>query len=53
MRKIYCTKCKTYKEFRKLKMSNIWNKTLLLLVFIISAQMKMKKYLKKKNKLKD
>ena len=30
MRKIYCTKCKRYKEFIKPKASNICDKTLLL-----------------------
>ena len=30
MRKIYCTKCKKHKEFKKLKISHICDKTLLL-----------------------
>ena len=30
MRKIYCTKCKKYKEFKKPKISYIYDKTLLL-----------------------
>ena len=30
MRKIYCTKCRRYKEFKKPKISNICAKTLLL-----------------------
>ena len=30
MRKIYCTKCKKYKEFKRPKISYICNKTLLL-----------------------
>ena len=30
MGKIYCTKCKNYKAFKKLKMSNFYDKTLLL-----------------------
>ena len=30
MRGIYCTKCKKYKEFKKPKISNICDKTLLL-----------------------
>ena len=30
MRKIYCTKCKKYKEFKKPKISYTWDKILLL-----------------------
>ena len=51
MRKIYCTECKKYKELKKLKISYICDKTLLL-VFVISVVVKMKKHLKKKNQLK-
>ena len=51
MRKIYCTECKKYKELKKLKISYICDKTLLL-VFVISVLVKMKKHLKKKNQLK-
>ena len=44
MRKIYCTKCKKYKEFKIPKISYICDKT--------SVEAKMKNYLKEKNQLK-
>ena len=52
MRKLYCTKCKKYKEFKKPKISYICDKTLPFLVFITIVEVKMKKYLRKKNQLK-
>ena len=52
MRKFYCTKCKKYKEFKKPKISYICDKTLPFLVFITIVEVKMKKYLRKKNQLK-
>ena len=52
MRKFYCTKCKKYKEFKKPKISYVCDKTLPFLVFITIVEVKMKKYLRKKNQLK-
>ena len=51
MRKIYCTKCKKYKQFKKTKISCICDKNYFFLVFVTSVEMKMKKYLRKKNQL--
>ena len=47
MRKLYCIICCKYKKFEKLKISYLLQKTL----FAVSARMKMKNYLKKKNQL--
>ena len=44
MRKIYCIKCKMYKEFVI--------KNYFFLVFVTSVEVKMKKYLKKNAQLK-
>ena len=52
MRKFYCTKCKKYKEFKKPKISYVCDKTLPFLVFITIVEVKMKKYVRKKNQLK-
>ena len=52
MRKFYYTKCKKYKEFKKPKISYVCDKTLPFLVFITIVEVKMKKYLRKKNQLK-
>ena len=52
MRKFYCTKCKKYKEFKKPKISYVCDKTLPFLVFITIVEVKMKKYLRKNNQLK-
>ena len=52
MRKFYCTKCKKYKEFKKPKISYVCDKTLPFLVFITIVEVKIKKYLRKKNQLK-
>ena len=48
MRKIYCTKRKKYKEFKKPKISYVST----CLVFVASVGVKIKKYLWKKNQLK-
>ena len=52
MRKIYCTKCKRCKEFKKPKVPYICDKKLLLLVFATNLEVNMEKYLRKKNQLK-
>ena len=53
MRKIYCTKCKKYKEFKKPKISYICDKTLLLSCIFNKSGIKDEKiFLKKKNQLK-
>ena len=52
MKKIYCTRCKKCKEFKKHK-RYICDKTLLLSTsFVRTVEVKMKKYLRKKNQLK-
>ena len=52
MRKIYCTKFKKYKEFKKPKISYICDRILILSSICVCVDVKMNKYLKKKNQLK-
>ena len=52
MRKIYCPQCRKYKELNKLKYHVFVSKYYFFLVFEKSVEMKMKKYLRKKNQLK-
>ena len=49
MRKIYCTKCKKYKELKKSKISYISD---FFLVFALSVQVKMKKIFKEEESIK-
>ena len=49
MRKIYCTKCKKYKELKKSKISYISG---FFLVFALSVQVKMKKIFKEEESIK-
>ena len=51
MIKLYCIIWAKYKIFEKPKISYIFEKTLVLLLFAVSARMMMKKSLKKKNQL--
>ena len=51
MKKIYCVNCGKYRKFEKPKISYIL-KYYVFLLFAVSAQMKMKNYLMKKNRLK-
>ena len=51
MKKIYCTKCRKYKEFKKPKKSCICDKTLLLSSICNKFGSKDEKYLRKKNQL--
>ena len=51
MKKIYCFICGKYRKFRNLKMSYIFGiKRQFFLLFAVSAKMKVKKSLKKKNR---
>ena len=49
MRKIYCTKCKKYKELKKSKISYISD---FFLVFALSVQVKMNKIFKEEESIK-
>ena len=51
MKKLYCAICGKYRKLEKPKISYILEKTLVLVLFVVSVTMKMKKYLKKKNQL--
>ena len=48
MKKLYCVLCGKYRKFEKPKISYVLEKTLVFLLFAVSAKMKTKKYLKKK-----
>ena len=49
MKKLYCVICSKYRKFGKPKISCLLEKTLVnFLLFVLSARIKMKKYLKKK-----
>ena len=50
MKKLYCVICGQYKKLEKPKISYL--KTLVFLLFEVSVRVKMKNYLKKKNRLK-
>ena len=52
MRKIYCTKCKNYKEFKKPKISYICDKKLFLFSICNKCASDEENYLRKKNQLK-
>ena len=47
MKKLYCVICGDYRKSKNPKISHIFEKTLVFLLFIVSVRMKMKKYLKK------
>ena len=51
MRETYCIKCKKYKEFKKLKISYICHKILLLSSICNKCRSEMNKYLWKENQL--
>ena len=48
---IYCIKCSKYREFKNFKTSNILNKILVFLFFLISGVVMILKCLRKKNLL--
>ena len=52
MKKLYCIICYKYRKFEKPKISYLLEKTIVLSIIGVSARMKMKKYLKKKNQSK-
>ena len=45
MKKLYCVICDKNRKFEKPKISYLFEKTLILSIFPVSAKMKMKKYL--------
>ena len=51
MKKLYCVICGKYRKFEKPKISYVFEKHEFFLLLAVSARMKMKKYLKKKNQL--
>ena len=51
MKKLYYIICGKYRKFVKPKISYLLEKALVLSIFTVSARMKMKNYLKKKNQL--
>ena len=50
-KKIYCIICGKYRKSKKTKISYLLQKTLVLLLFVVTARRKTKNYLKKKNQL--
>ena len=52
MKKLYCVICSKYRKFEKLWYHTSLKKHQFFLLFAVSASMKMKNYLKKKNQLK-
>ena len=54
MKKLYCVICGKHRKFKKPKKSYLLEKTLVfsIILFAVSARMKMKNYLKKKNQMK-
>ena len=50
MKKLHCIICGKYRKFGKLKLSYLLSNYLIIL-FVVSARMNMKKYLKKSNQL--
>ena len=51
MKKLYCVFCGKYRKFEKPEISYLLEKTSVFLLFAVGARMKMKNYLKKKNRL--
>ena len=52
MKKLYCVISNKNRKFEKPKISYLLEKILVLSIIAVNVQMKMKKHLKKKNKLK-
>ena len=52
MKKLYCVICRKCRKFEKPKISYLLEKTLVVSIICNKCEMKMKKYLKKKNQLK-
>ena len=50
--KMYCNVCKKYRKSKKPKVSYIFKKHSVFLLFTVRGVMNIKKYLKKKNQLK-
>ena len=50
IKKLYCVICGKYRKFEKPRISHLLQETLVLL-FVVSAKMKKKNYLKRKNQL--